>query len=858
MIFKNHPSRKLRTVEYGFYLSLIVTLLVFFFSSVFTGGYPLAGGDSFGHLYKIWKVWRSGYVSWAGEWYTGYPFARFYPPLTYLLGGFYSCITNSDSMGYTLVILSAMLLSVFTSYWAAKKLGMGFHESAVSSVVYAFSIWNLIIPGGGLPGYPDAGGLARYLATALAPLLPLAITSVQGGMKEKVAAGLVIGGLLLTHHTFFVTASYASLFIVSSLFILKGRSLKWVAVRRFITGTPLVFCVVLMVTAFWVIPFVADFGYSNFRPENTNAELYQTHSLSLENAVLIRDEVWITCPALIYHVMATATPLFALLTGNRRSSIASTLIAVAYWGVIGLSMGSNGPLTGLNHLPLLAMIRADRWSDALPLLAAFQAILLVKGVKKAVNSRSSLSTRNLIPLVWGVIIVLPSITVYPCSSEYTSFQISDELSATLQYISSHTQPTERFYQYGLTATEGSLIGYTPVLTGVKSVDGWYRQGDPLEDYRMELSWSITEAPQKAGELLDAYSVKHVLLDLRHPLHEAAYQGLTAIGFEEAFTRNPYIVMSQDTTAYLTPIRQALAIGDEWIIRTSLENPSLQVSYLGREVPEDLSFELLTEYDVVILQGYAYDSEDWIETIERYVHEGGIVIVDPYKSPDQTCNNLLGFGIKTFNVNVMGPLESIDSSQNESWICNYGWEDDVWGGCAFEDSRITDLLRVGPYTGVGLIQRGRGHIVLVGMNMLYHGLYTKDMRNIATLRTAVNQVLKDTTECSAQRVQDEHINLKISSIKSTTIRVSETWFPYWDVYVDGQYDGRPEQDSQSGVMVIKAPPGEHAISLIFNDPFIPLRYLSSLFGILAVMYLLIPETYLRACSRYLTKRIRERY
>ena len=855
MRVRTPPPRRL--VAYALYLTLVAALLLHFFHALLPAGYPNPQGDAFGHLYKIWKVWHSGYVTWASEWYTGYPFERFYPPLTYLLGGLYAALAHSAAAAYKLVTLTAMLLSIATTYWTTRKLGMGFHASAVASVVYTFAIWNVIIPIGGLPDYYDAGGLARYLATGLAPLLPLALRALHGGTKAKVAAGLAVGGLLLTHHTLCVTASYAALVIVVAVAILRDRKPTARVLKRLLTGVPIVVGVGVLVTAFWLIPLIADFGYANFRAENTNPELYHAQSLSLENAVMIRDEAWLTHHALTYHVLVTATPLLALATRKSRASLAAALIAGAYWGAIGLSMGAHGPLSPLNQLPLLALVRANRWSDALPLLAAVQAALLVTTLRHAYHRHPTRVTRTLAPVLWSLILLVPALTVIPYSAEYTTFHLPDALQATLQYLSQHTHATERVYQYGLLATAGSLIGYTPALTGVNVVAGWYRQGDPLEAYRMALSWALTEAPATAATLLAAYNVKHVLLDQRHPRHADAYYALTTIGFHDAFTRPPYIIMSTNTTAYLTLLGNALAIGDEWVIRNALETPTRPITYLGHAIPDDLHLDQLTAYDVLILSGYTYATEDWEAVITQYVDAGGIVVLDPYRSPDQTQTDLLGLGITTATRQVMGPLESRDTSTNQSWICTYTWNAGPWEGCTVDAPTMTEVLRIGSETGISLLPHGHGHILLVGLNLMAHGLYANDLRNIATLRTTITTLLANATTCTAQRTQDEHITLTTASTRPATIRVSETWFPYWDIYIDGHDDGRADQDAHSGVMVIQAPPGQHTISLLFHDPFRPLRYVSLVGGIIAVLYLVLPATTLQRSFKQVVKRIRER-
>lgn len=841
-----------RYLEYSFFLSLLIIMFILFFRHFFAPGYPKVLSDSFGHLFKVWKIWKFGYGTWAEEWYTGYPFERFYPPLSYLLGAAYAQLANSDVVGYKLATLTAMLLSPLTAYWATRKMGMEFYQSAIVAVFYTFSTWNVRIP-------IDEGGYARFLAVGLAPLLPLAVLAVcnsKVGKKALVAAGLLVGVLIVTHNTFFVTTVFSSLLIGAALLVFKVE--KWevtiLKIKKFLFNIAVVGLVAFAVASFWLVPFVADLGYSSFRAENNVPALFQSQSNNLGFALTIGVngyDVLITYHALIYHAIVVLTPLVALVSRNRRLLIASSVLAVSYWMAIGLSLGANGPFAILDKLPGMALVPANRWLDAISLTAAFQAAFLIKGFQNVHLNVKRI--RGFFPLVWAVLLILPALTVIPYVANYSSSSLPNDLLQTLQFIKVNTQPTERFYQYGLGAGKpigvaNSIIGYAPVLADANTIDGWYRQGDPLDQQRIDLYWCVTEAPGAAKELLDAYNVKHVILNSNDPLYARAYEGLTAIGFKQSFALDAYRVMSTGNTSYAQPVGRVLAVGDEWVIRSALESSTLQVTYLGSSIPGNFSYETTRGYDVVVLQAYNYENENWTLGLKQYVEEGGIVVVDPYKSPDQNSSDFLGLGVNVSTVQVNGPLQSNDLVDHATWSANYSWEGGDWGGCTFQGAGILDLLEIGGYSGVGTVQLGKGQIVLVGIDMIFHGLYTQDLRNISFLVNTIHGALNSTAQCSAEIVSDGHIRLEYSSSRPATIRVSETWFPHWDVHTNGTWSGHPEKDPKSGVIMLQMPSGTYMVDLVFNDPFLVLRLVSLLSVVAVLVFVMIPGTYLENFTR----------
>jgi uncharacterized membrane protein len=834
-----------KLLQYTFVLSLITVLILLFFSNYLAGGYPKEWSDNFGHLFKVWKIWKFGFVNYASEWYGGYPFERFYPPLAYLFGASYASLVNSDVLGYKLVTLSSMLLSLATTYFATQKVGMKFYQSTIAAVFYTFSIWNMMTP--------LDGGFSRYLAAGLAPLLPLAFLSIfdfTAGKKIHVAAGLLVGAMIITHHTFLVTTTYAGFFVAAALLVLKIKKpqLSPTTVKKVLVNLGIVGVVAFAVSAFWVIPFASDIGSASFVAENTIPELYSFQSNSVTyiltvNAPYLKGtfDFLVSSQSISYHLLVVLAPLVALGARNRRAMVATSILAVSYWIAVGLSLGANGPLWSLNRLPLMTMVPPNRWMDAIPLMAAFQTAFVVKIFYDGfVKSRARMV--RYVPVFWAVVLLLPTIAIVPYASYYTPYHLPDDFMQTMNFIKANTQPEERYYQYGLITTTigpvGPIIGYSPALTNAATVDGWYRQGDPSDRFKKDLYWSTTEAPQRAAELLEAYNVKHVILNLGHPTYDKAYQALTSIGYKESFALNSYRVMSTDKTDFATPSARVLAVGDEWIIRSSLESSTLQVTYVGNKIPDNFS-ETTSQYDLVVLQAYNYENQNWTSSLKSYIEQGGIVVVDPYKSPDQNSDNLLGLGVKASAVEVKGFLVSTEFVSGASWNSTYSWEGESWGGCSFQGSGIAEALRIGSYVGVGTAQIGRGYVVLVGLNLMFHGLYTQDTRNINSLEETIHNILTNTTQIAVQSEHDGNVRLLYSSTRPSTVRVSETWFPHWEILIDGTYFGAPSKDPVSGIMTFQLPQGQHTIDLIFNDPYGFLRFVSVFSALLAIVLVLVP-------------------
>jgi len=122
--------------------------------NLFQPGFPPSwGGDAYGHLFEVWKLYHYGWKPWIEDWYSGFPFLRFYPPLAYLVAWGLSILASDPVVGYKLLATLSFPLAAAFMYIALRSLGFGRLTSYLSSIVYTSSPWILrvVSPEGALP-----------------------------------------------------------------------------------------------------------------------------------------------------------------------------------------------------------------------------------------------------------------------------------------------------------------------------------------------------------------------------------------------------------------------------------------------------------------------------------------------------------------------------------------------------------------------------------------------------------------------------------------------------------------------------------------------------------------------------------
>lgn len=169
-------------------------------SSVFTDTH-LTGGDTGSHIYVLehLKEFFPRIRWWSPDWFSGFPFLYFYPPLMYIITVFLSYIVPIN-IAFKLVIFSVILVFPISFYFSPKWLDMKFPIPQLGAIFSLFLIFleKYSVYGGNLPSLLSG----EFSDTISIALLFMFVGLIYKGMKEKkyLVANCILGAtVILTH-----------------------------------------------------------------------------------------------------------------------------------------------------------------------------------------------------------------------------------------------------------------------------------------------------------------------------------------------------------------------------------------------------------------------------------------------------------------------------------------------------------------------------------------------------------------------------------------------------------------------------------------------------------------------------------
>ncbi|MDV3103956.1 6-pyruvoyl-tetrahydropterin synthase-related protein [Thermococcus waiotapuensis] len=805
--------RRIKIREPLFILSVFF-LSLFVLRGFLSPGYPPSwGGDSYGHLFKIWKLMKD-YSPWIEDWYGGYPFLRFYPPLSYLIGALLGKITSSAIAGYKLTVLLAILVGALSTRILLKELDFPDASSYLSGIVYAFSVYHLRV-------LSPEGNFPRFLAINVAPLFLLALLYItRRNWRYAVLSGLFLAVVGLAHHTLFVSFGLMVSFLLPYVWITRRNGVRDIALNLAIASIT-----ALSISSFWVLPFLLEKGNAHFLKENSIEYLFKFQSVRLED-LLFHTYSWSFYQGLAFYIGIAGIVILLAKKEKPQRLLGAGLLGASLVAIL-LSLGYYGPMAFLNRLPLLDMIPPYRWLDSLSLAGAIGVGALFEVLSGFIPQNIGNSAKRKavagILLAFLVVLSLSDIRLQVDSLKAESFP-GDYL-AVLSYIKNDNSTGWRFYQSGLWITQGSRVAYTPALVGKPSLDGWYRQGDPAYLQHSYLNYAMEKDPEFAEKALRAYSVKYVITDENYGGYGNITGNLRGFGFEEVYSSGPFHLYRWNNFTFLQPKTGVLVIGD-WPI--DLGGPYERGSFV------DDYAKNLSSYSLVILNGYKYrDVGVWFD-LQEYVKNGGVLVINTFRSPDAEAERL---GVRSLIVKVQGRANLSSTVFNASEFSEFQYEGQPWTATAYNGD-IVPLIRLENLTVLGYKDYGRGRVYFVGLNLPYHAVYSNNDYEKSILRGLLTPYLQvPELNYTVLELGDGRIKLRYGLERPSKVIVSENYFPHWKAKVDGEMVS-VERNNEFGLIELNLPAGEHELELGFEDPFLPLRYLS-LLSLLLVLGLLLP-------------------
>lgn len=483
-------------------------------TAMFEGELPPGwSGDGHGHLYKIWKIYEDGWRPWIEDWYNGYPFLRYYPPLSYLVAAVFSHLAGPYT-AYKLVVVLDIVLAGVSSMFMGRTLGLSWPSSLVVATSYASSPWlyRMVAPEGAFP---------RAFAYAIAPLAVALLIRLfrKPNAVNAVLSGISWGALILSHHTLTFVTLVAALPI--ALTAAKPRSISVVPWLAASSG------VAMGVALFWLVPFLADMRMAHFRPENNIDYLFRFFSVEPQSMFEVRGDGWDNYQGWT-RVLVPLIGLILGIYGGRWRAMGALLIMLPV-----LSLGAYGPLPWLNRLPLLEAVPPYRWLDAYQLVAAMALGVFSESLTLKVSGRR-VAGYVLTAALLALLVLEPQQKL----AVWKGTELAQDLVDALRYMSNDPEVGWRFYQWGMALVVGSTVAYSPAIAGRPTVDGWYRQGDVLYPLHGELGYAVGNDPEYARNLIDVLGIKYVVLHEGHAEFGRARENLERAGLIHVFSRGP--------------------------------------------------------------------------------------------------------------------------------------------------------------------------------------------------------------------------------------------------------------------------------------------------------------------------------
>ncbi len=461
---------------------------------------PGWGGDAYGHLFKIWKLHSHGFSPWIEDWYSGYPFLRFYPPLSYFMAWAASIPLGDPALAYKVIITLSLVIASLSTYLLGRELGFSEIPSIIMGISFSINPWlfRMISPEGNFP---------RVVGASLAPLSIACFVRLAKERDSRSICALPIAALPLTHHSLAVVVAPLAGFLWLTALVDETSGLEDLALKLKNTLSTVAWA--FIITSFWMIPFILERNLAHFLNENSIDYLYMRQSVPLI-APFIDWGPWSFYQGstrMLLALLSLPASIFALRRSQEADTrVLSTLISSFLVLVsLMLSLGAKGPVPWLNRLPLLSMIPPYRWLD----LTQLSAAVALGGLLEMLVS---LSRRRWLTLLLILLVVPLYVESAPRMTYLAGTDFDPDLERALQLVG--RDPDEfRFHQQGIIFRLGSMVSYSPALAGKPSLNGWYRQGDPLYPQHIQMEWEIENGRKEAGEKLAAFGVKYVLVDL---------------------------------------------------------------------------------------------------------------------------------------------------------------------------------------------------------------------------------------------------------------------------------------------------------------------------------------------------------
>ncbi|WP_297418737.1 6-pyruvoyl-tetrahydropterin synthase-related protein [Thermococcus sp.] len=448
-----------------------------------------------------------------------------------------------------------------------------------------------------------------------------------------------------------------------------------------------------------------------------------------------------------------------------------------------LSLGVYSPTPWIHSIPPLSMIPPYRWMDMANLLVPLMVSDLLTGM--ALRWKYVTASFLILILIIGIVLTPVETIHYPRDL----IEVSD-------FLKEQSGSDWRFVMYPLIGE--AFYSYMPALCGKATMNGWYHEGNPVGKGEWTM-WYLLDTGGNATPYLKAYAVRFFVTSLNTSLW--GYHPVERIGNYTVYESNVSFIQRVN-----------------FILVGKFYEMPLDYAYI--ENPSEL--ELLPPGAAGVIY-VGQPSGKFEKILREFTERGGTVLWIPETSGDL-------FGIRA----EMAPINGFALSSrvyNVSHFAPFSYEGGPWYGPVFKMGK--PIVKAGNEILIGEVRIGRGRLYLIGGNLLFHALYWNSSYELGLLVSLAGNTGK--FKYIGGNVSDGMYRARFEANGPTLLRVSEAYYPYWHIEVNGR-EARVLRDDRTGLTLVPVN-GSGEIEGEFRDPFLPMRMYSTIAWLIISLYVL---------------------
>jgi uncharacterized membrane protein len=754
--------------------------------------YPWAS-DTLGHLVKAEYLQQEiaqghWYPNLFPYWYNGLQMLRYHPPLPYYVLIALNFVTRDMLVaGHWYVVLTTVL-SGWSFLLFARWVGMA--PATLGALLFALAPDNLRV------AFAE-GNLPRALATALLPALTYCVLCLLGeeGRRRHAVIGALLVALIIVSHAMMGAIFGVGLGLVSVvLFLLRGGPFR----RLFRALATL--AIGLALSGWWLLP-------------SLTGGITELNQSAVTEALAIFPLTTYLNPLLRYHdheilyvgLALTMVLLLSVWRHEGRQPLALAFLVVGFVTVLISTPGFNEIFNALPAHQLFWPIRFLSFSMlALTVSLVFQ---MAQWQKSPYGVWVMLS----LALVLYVDLVPSFELLFRAPPPHALLTIAAELPQQTGW----RQATLDFSRLG------SAASYIFTAQGGREqVFGWAYQGARTATNVAGLNSALENGFWNyALTSLDRLGADDVVVLHADPLLQPFSPVLIDKGFKHVWGDNRVSLYHRDGAprAYRVD-KRTLGIG-AGAQNFAVLFPSL--TWGSSRFVDDYDVQYLSQFRLVILSAFNWRDQSRAEAIIRaYAEQGGEVLVDLTGSPHDPLAreprflNVYGEFVRfssasTVNLNAEGQTKTLLPFAEGEWqaVAPQGKLENV---VTFDYHGVVG-------TALGFMQRGKGRIWFVGLNLPFHTLLTKDPVGLDILSRVMTVPAWHTPEPSYVPLQNYRADRDGYVFEYEMTESGDIVVPIADhggtaVRVDGQLIAN---HSLFNFVSFTAPAGRHRVQITFQ-------------------------------------------